>query len=461
MKQLEGPKTPGFLQKIQWSIDPISYLDVAARKFPDIFKAQISAVGKSQVLISNPEAIQQIFSKDLKGKLTIPATPFAGTALGKNSLLTQKGKRHANQRKLLTPPLHGERMHSYGQLICDITKKNFGQLPAGKTFSAHQATKNISLQLILEIVFGLCEGERYELLKELFVYWSNVFRSPLFLLQLSSSFLQKDLGSWSPWGDFLRKRQQIDQLLYAEISDRRAKPDPDRTDIITLLLSARHEDGEPMTDVEVRDQTITLLVAGHETTATAIAWSLYFVHRHPEIRDKLLEELASLGDSPDPMSVFQLPYLTAVCHETLRIYPVTILAKPRMVKSPVELMGYELEPDTAVFCCIYLTHHREDLYPNPKQFKPERFLERQFSPYEFMPFGGGSRRCIGAALAMFEMKLVLATILSGHQLALADNKPVKPVRSSVTLVPDSGVRMVMKGKRIRQQIPQPVVNSVY
>jgi cytochrome P450 len=202
--------------------------------------------------------------------------------------------------------------------------------------------------------------------------------------------------------------------------------------------------GEAMTDVELHDELMTLLLAGHETTATAIAWALYWVHKLPNIREQILQELETLGDNPEPLNIARLPYLTAVCNETLRIYPVAVLTVPRAVKEPVELMGYPLEPGTRLYGCIYLTHHREDIYPNSQQFKPERFLERQFSPYEFLPFGGGIRRCIGEALALFEMKLVLATILQRYELALADQRPERPKRRGVTFAPERGVKMVMR-----------------
>jgi cytochrome P450 len=211
-------------------------------------------------------------------------------------------------------------------------------------------------------------------------------------------------------------------------------------------MSARDETGQPMSDVELHDELITLLLAGHETTASGIASALYLIHRHPPAIEKLLVELNDLGESPDPKAIVQLPYLTAVCHETLRFFPVAILTFPREVKEPVELMGYQLEPGMRLYGCIYLTHQRPDLYPEPKSFQPERFLERQFSTYEFFPFGGGARRCIGEALAQFEMKLVLAKMLSGYRLALADQLPEYPQRRGVTFTPARGVQMVLKEK---------------
>jgi unspecific monooxygenase len=225
------------------------------------------------------------------------------------------------------------------------------------------------------------------------------------------------------------------------------------------MMAVRDEAGEPMTDVELRDELMTLLVAGHETTATSLAWALYWIHHLPEVREKLLREIDGLGENPDPSAIFRLPYLNAVCSETLRIYPVAMLVLSRVVKSPLEIGGYQFEPGTLLIPCIYLTHHREDLYPESKQFRPERFLERQFTPYEYLPFGGGNRRCIGMAFALFEMKLVLATILSRWHMELADSKPVLPVRKAILLGPSGGVQMVVRGRRSQNQRIQSGVLS--
>jgi cytochrome P450 family 110 len=193
----------------------------------------------------------------------------------------------------------------------------------------------------------------------------------------------------------------------------------------------------------LHDELITMVIAGSETTASAIAWAMYWIHRHPTVREKLLAELNALGASPDPTTVAQLPYLTAVCQETLRLSPIGVVTVPRAVKEPVELMGYQLQPGIRLYGCIYLLHQRPDLYPEPKSFKPERFLERQFSLFEFMPFGGGARRCIGEALALFEMKLVVATLLSHYPLVLADQLPEQPRRQGVIFVPARGVQMAL------------------
>jgi unspecific monooxygenase len=284
----------------------------------------------------------------------------------------------------------------------------------------------------------------------------DALSSPAAAILLLLPFLRKDLGPWSPWGYFQNLKKELSELLYAEIRERRQQNDPSRTDILTLLLSASDEAGVGMTDDELYDELLTLLVAGHETTATAMTWALYWVHHQPDVRNKLLSEFDPLGDSPDPMTISRLPYLSAVCSETLRIYPVLLLNFLHVVREPVELMGYQLEPDTKVVACIYLTHHRRDLYPEPDRFKPERFLDQQFSPYEYLPFGGGSRRCIGAALAQLQMKLVLATILSRYQLALSESRPVRPQnRLNFLIGPQGGVKMVFLGERRRQEPPLP------
>jgi len=451
---IKGPKTPDIFQKIQWVINPVGYMEESVKKYPDMFAGKIVGFGNSEVFVNHPRGIQEILTNDRK-KFTAPGE-FNGILkplVGDYSLLTLSGDRHKNQRKLIMPPFHGDRMQTYGELIIKLTEKVINELPQAEPFSARKAMQEISLQVILQTVFGLYEGERLEQVKRFLVSMLDLFNSPLTSAFLFFPSLQKNLGKWSPWGYFLHQRQQLDELLYAEIKERRSQNTSNRTDILSLLISARDEEGNLMTDEELRDELMTLLLAGHETTATAIAWGLYWIHYLPEVREKLLQELDALAEKPDPLTIFRLPYLTAVCNETLRIHPVAMLTFPRLVTEKTELLGQELAPDTVVMGCIYLLHQREDLYPNPKEFKPERFLERQFSPYEFMPFGGGVRRCVGEALAIFEMKLVLATILSNYQLTLADKRIEKPQRRGVTLAPANGVKMVLKGKRIRQKQP--------
>ena len=439
-----------FVQQIQWVVDPVGYMETATQKYPDIFTAEIIGFGNSIVFVNEPQAIQQILTNDRKqfsapGELNSILKPI----LGNSSVMMLDGDRHKKRRQLVMPSFHGSRMQNYGQLIFDLTTRVFDGLSVDKTlnknsngtFLARDAMQDIALQVILQAVFGLYDGDRCQKLKELMSKMTELFISPLTSAALFFPSLQKDFGAWSPWGNFVRQREQIDKLIYSEIAERRANNDPNRTDILSMLLLAVDEEGKFMTDEELRDELLSLLLVGHETTATAMSWALYWIHSLPEVKAKLMHEIESVSDPDDWMSIFKLPYLTAVCNETLRIHPVAMVTFPRVVEEPVELLGYKLEPKTIVLGCIYLLQHREDLYPDAEKFRPERFLERQFSPYEFMPFGAGVRRCVGEALAQFEMKIVLATIISRYNLELCDRKAVKPQRRGVTLAPTGGIKM--------------------
>lgn len=443
-------QTPPFLQRLQWVNDPVTYMEGAVQQYPDIFYARIVGFGGNIIFVNSPQGIQEVLTNDRKKYAALGTyNKVLQPIVGDYSLLMIDGDRHKRRRQLVMPSFHGERMHVYGQEICDITEKVFSQIPPNHPFTARTLTQQISLRVILKTVFGVTESARGQALNQQLLAIANLFRSPLTSSFLFFPFLQKDLGSWSPWGKFIRDRAATDELIYAEIAERRRNNDLNRTDILSLLISSRDENGEPMTDQELRDELITILMAGYETTASSIAWGLYLTAKHPDVLAKLLEELDTLGDSPNPMHIFKLPYLTAVCNEIMRICPVAILTFPRIAQERVELLGQTLEPGTGVVGCIYLLHQREDLYPQPKQFKPERFLERQFSPYEFMPFGAGVRRCLGEALAMFEMKLVLATVLSRYKLALADHQPESLKRRGVTLGPARGVKMIMIDRRVK------------
>lgn len=451
LKLPDGPQTWPLLQTLQWVTSPLEFMETCAQCYGDIFTVRIGPVFAPQVLISNPQAIQAIFATDPKQLDSGEEAGIKSPLVGQQSMLALAGEPHRRQRRILTPPFHGERMLAYGHLLRHITNQVTSRWTIGENFSVRSSMQRISFEVILKAVFGLEDGSRYEKIKELLIARLNPKRPLLEGMMFVFPSLQRDLGPWSPWGSFMRQLQQIDELIYAEIQERRLQPDSSRTDILSLMMSARDEAGESMTDVELRDELMTLLIAGHETTATSLAWAFYWIHHLPQVREKLLQELDILGENPDPSAILRLPYLNAVCQETLRIYPVAMLALNRVVKSPLQIMDYQFDAGIVLIPSIYLTHHREDLYPEPKQFKPERFLERQFAPYEYLPFGGGNRRCIGMAFAQFEMKVVLATVLSHYQMELADRNPVQPVRRGALLAPADGVRMVVTGKRPQNQ----------
>lgn len=435
-----GPQTPRVLRMMKFVARPLDYLEDYYRRYGDFIR-----IGKSEtplVYVNHPAAIEKIFSASSEQFKTGNAGGVLLFLLGDNSVLMVDGERHQRQRKLLMPPFHGERLKTYSQLICEITKQVMSQVKIGEPFRVRALMQDITLRVILKAVFGLTEGERYEKLRHLLSEMMESIGSPLAATLIFFPILRQDWGNWSPWGRFLRYKQQADEMIYAEIRERKQKNDFSGDDILTLLMSARDEAGEPMSETELRDELMTLLIAGHETTASSLTWALYWTHYLPEVKDKLKFELENLGENPDPGEIAKLPYLTAVCNESLRIYPVTITSGVRVLKQPLELGGYSFEPGTVLFPCTYLVHQREDIYPEPKKFKPERFLQRQFSPYEFFPFGGGHRRCIGSAMATLEMKLVLATILSDWQLKLPNNKAYKPVRRGLTLSPPAQLSLV-------------------
>ena len=445
-------KTPAWMQKIHWVADPVSYVKHAAQEYPDLFTAEVIGFGDKVVFISHPKAIQEVLSNDREKFVALSqGNRFLEPVVGESSIVMLEGKQHWRRRKLLIPPLHGQRMHVYGKLISDLTNETFEQLPKNKTFLATTITQKISARVILEAVFGLSPANnQYQAFERLLMAAANMFQSPFAAILLHFTFLQWDFGKWSPWGRFLRLQQELDNLIYSEIATRRAEQSSNgsstlqnnRFDILSLLMMVQDEQGEKLTDREIRCELLTLLLAGQESTASAMAWELYWTYRLPHIRERLLQELNSLSDPSDIMSIIRLPYLTAVCNETLRIAPSVMVTFPRIAQEPVELLGHKLAAGTVVLCSLYLTHHREDLYPQSQEFKPERFLEKhQFSPYEFMPFGNGARGCIGGALAQFEMKLVLATSLLNYQLELVNGRPERLRRRGVTLAPASGVKM--------------------
>ena len=444
------PQTSNFRQLIQWTTDPLNLLEQSAQALGDPFMLEFRK-GRPFVFISHPETIQEIFSNDRPVARGNRANFDSGRGnyilvpiVGETSILVTDGEDHNRQRKLIYPPFHGEKIRHYGEIIAETTRKVAQTWEVNQPFTMRSSLQDITLEVIMQAVFGISDGKRHQelkapLVKLLELTGGSVLRSSLLFFPI----FQQDFPG-SPWRNFLNRQQGINKLLQGEIEERRNNQQTTGNDILSLLMSAEDEDGNPMSDTELRDQLITLLFAGHETTATALAWAFYWIHKFPEVREKLLAELETISDSSDIKALNQLPYLDAVCKETLRIYPVAIITFPRITKSVVKVGNYEYPPELFLAPCIYLLHHREDNYPSPNQFQPERFLEKEFSPYEFMPFGGGIRRCVGDVFAMMEMKIVLATILKQYSLKLLEKKAVKPVRRGVTVAPAGGIKMALE-----------------
>ena len=437
---LPKSQMPIWLQTIQAIANPLPFLEKARSQYGDIFEG--SSLGFPPfIVISHPEGIEQVFTADPNLFDTVSGNRIIAPITGDQGLLLLEGKVHRQRRQLLMPPFHGERMRAYGESMRAIATQISQQWPQDQPFAMRTATQEMTLRIILRTVFGIDDSERFQQLRQLLGEMLHAFDTPLGSSHLFITSLQKDLGAWSLWGKFLRRRRAINALILAEIQERRQQPPGE--DILSLLLAARDEQGEPMTDIELRDELMTLLFAGHETTASALSWAFYWIHKIPEVQTKLLAELSAITPDTDPSDIAKLSYLSAVCSETLRIHPVVIFTFGRTLRQPMQVMGYDLPAGAMLSPCIYLVHHREDLYPNSKEFRPERFLERQFSPYEYLPFGGSNRRCLGYAFALFEMKLILATVLKQTPLQLASQRPIQPVRRGLTFTPAGGVPMVV------------------
>ena len=456
---LDGPKAKGVRQALRilrLILQPTKYMDDSVKRYGPMF--QIGGDSSPPlVYVGDPAVVKEIFSLDDDKVITGQGNGVLATMVGQQSILLLDGPAHKRKRKLLMPPFHGEQLRTYGQLICDITRDVSANWQPGQTIVARAPIQSITLGIIIQAVFGQQKGdaqsERLARLQRLMSTLLDSFAYPITASFLFFPKLQKDWGSWSPWGKFVQMRENVRSLIYAEIRDRRtllersAREQDKPTDILTLLLQATDDSGRPMSDEELHDEIVTLLLAGHETTASGIVWTLYWVHHQPEVHQKLRAELDTLGLNPSPIAITQLPYLTAVCQEALRIYPITPTTFIRRLREPMTLATYHFEAGTALMPATYIIHQRPDLYPEPRQFRPERFLEKQFAPYEFLPFGGGHRYCIGSALAMMELKLSVATLLTEFKLSLPHARPLLPARRGLTMAPPASMKLKIEARR--------------
>jgi cytochrome P450 len=432
-----GPRAPRALQTYLWLTRPTRVFDRCSRRYGDPFTLRLLLAG-DMVYFADPAAVQQIFRSD-------PSVVHAGEAYtlmeptgGKHSLFLLDEEEHLRMRKLLLPPLHGERLKRWASVIEEVTEAAVGRWPVGKPFALRPITEAITLDVIMRIVFGLDPSRAAELRRLLpGLFHVSLAQAPSFVVPA----LRKDLGAWSPWGRYVRLRARIDELLYAEIGHRRQELAADgngagsRDDVLSLLLGARDEDGRGLSDVELRDQLITMLLAGHETTASQLAWAFERILRHPDVLHRLQAEMEEGGSE----------YLDAVIKETLRSRPVAAHVA-RMLTEETEIMGHRIPARTIVALGIYLLHHSPDLYPAPMAFRPERFLgEDTPGHFAWIPFGGGVRRCLGVGLANLEMQVVIPTILRLVELRASRPEPESVGVLGVTLVPSRGGEVVVIG----------------
>jgi cytochrome P450 len=422
-----GPSQTVLRQSLAWGFRPRPFLDRCQREFGDMFTIRLGQVGPV-VMLAHPDQIKEVFTGDPEVFHAGEANVILRPSLGRHSVLLLDDAQHMRQRKLLLPPFHGERMQRYGELMREIAERDIAGWPRGVAFRLHTHTQDVTMRIIVEAVFGTTEAARAErtraALKE-FLDWGT---SPRQIAYLSLMDVDRQERNFF----FKRARAKVDAVVYDEIADARRREDlEEREDILSLLLQARHEDGSPMSDEELRDELMTLLLAGHETTATSLAWAIERLVRHPEAMERLVTEAKEGGTE----------YAEAVCKETLRMRPVLPIVA-RLLKRDVEIGGRLLPEGVIVAPNIYLVQHRADVYPDPRRFRPERFLEGQGGTYSWIPFGGGIRRCIGASFALFEMRIVLQAIARSVELRAATEQAEPVGRRSITLTPRHGAEVV-------------------
>jgi len=421
-----GPRLPRALQTVLWAARPISFLKRARRRHGDVFTVRPYAFG-DVVVLANPDDIKQVFAGDPEVFAAGQANAAMSPVLGSHSLLTLDGGRHLRQRKLMLPPFHGEAIGRYRERIEEITKAEMASWPSAKPFAIRPRMQNITFEIILRAVIGVSDPQRLGRLRELLPKLLDFSVFDMWAVWLVPKLIDTPIARRSP---SQRVRPEIDRLLYEEIAAHRA--DPERhDDILSMLVTAREADGQHLSDENLLDQIITLLLAGHETTTTGLAWAFERLTRHPEALRRLELEIEAGDDE----------YLDAVINETLRVRPV-IDGVWRKLTAAAIVAGHRLPSGTLVFPAIALAQTSEDSFPDPEAFRPERFLDGSPPSYSFIPFGGGTRRCIGAAFAVMEMKTVLSTVLHGVELSAADQSPEQPRTHHVTQVPARGAQVV-------------------
>jgi len=430
-----GPETPPLLQAMRWVQWPIPFLEECAARYGDAFTIRLPG-RPPLVMVSHPDAIRELFTGDVEDLRAGEANSILEPLLGKHSLLLLDGSEHLRERRMLQPPFHGERMVSYGETMQQIARRAVDAWPIGRPFAIHPEMQSITLDVILRTVFGLDEGPKMAALRTELAELLSVSASPQVLLATAQAGANPSGAAARPQ----QVRARVDALLFAEIARRRALPDAERTDVLSLLLAARDEDGEPLPEQALRDELVTLLVAGHETTATSLAWAVNHLLVNPDVRARLEQELDGVTT---PLEISRLDYLDAVTKETLRLTPIVPMVGRRLTR-PLTIGGMELPAGVVAAPSIVLAHRRAERWPDPERFDPERFLGQKPSPYEFLPFGGGVRRCIGAAFALYEMKIVLAEVLTRVVLHAAPGYQVRVVRRSVTLAPSEGMPVVVE-----------------
>jgi cytochrome P450 len=428
VRDLPRSRVPPLVNGIAYAFDPIGYIRWYARRHGPVTCPRFPGLGLI-VSLAEPDLVRQVFTGDTTTfHAGESSKPVLEPTVGANSVLTLDEEPHLRQRKLLLAPFHGENVRRWEDTIRSVTEQDIATWPVGRPFALHDHTRAITLEVILRAVFGVREQARFERGRALVTEFANRAH-PISMFPAA----RRDLGPLSPWVRFKRAREALDVFLYEEIARRLQAPDlAERDDVLSLLLQATDDAGNPLSQQELRDELVTVLGAGHETTATAVAWAFERLLRTPRALDRLTRSLAD-GDE----------YLEATVKETLRMRPVVTDVGRRLTRD-IELGGYRIPAGALVMPAITAIHFRHDLYADPDEFRPERFLAGTPEPYTWIPFGGGVRRCIGASFAQFEMRVIIRTIIERAQLRAASARAERSKLRNVTAAPARGCRVVLE-----------------
>jgi cytochrome P450 len=427
-----GPGHNSWLQAGRFFFRGEPYLQSCRERYGDTFT--LRAPGGLRVVVTcDTDVVKEVFTGDPDLLHAGQSNGVLRPLLGSQSLLLLDGEAHLRHRRLMLPPFHGERMRGYGAAMTGIAQRHIARWPVGREFAIQGTMQDITLEVIVRTVFGIEEPARVERLAVPLRRVLGLADGARGVLRMASAMVSEraQTSRHGPLRRLWTLMKPVNEVLAAEVSDRRRDEGAaEREDILSLLLAARDDEGNPLTDTEIRDELMTLVVAGHETTATGLSWAIERLTRHPQALDRLYAERGEERDA----------YVDAVAKETLRLRPV-VPGVGRLLQGPMELGGYPLPAGTVIAPSIVLIHKRPDIYPEPRRFRPERFLERSPGTYEWIPFGGGVRRCIGASFALFEMRAVLGAVVDAVRLAPTDAPPERPHRRLVTLVPSRGGRI--------------------
>jgi cytochrome P450 len=433
-----GPRMPAALQALGTWTRPTAVLDRNRARYGKRYRVHF--LGQPPfVILSDPDEIKEVLTAPPDVLHPGEGARILEPLIGPNSVILLDEAPHMEQRKLLLPAFHGERMHVLESLMRELTERELADWPRGEPIELHSRLQQLTLEIVLRAVFGLERGARLDELRELLTAVLKFTESPLSLLPPPPPWLERLMRGRGPFGRLQALLAQADALIYELIDERRREEGAEGADVLALLLAATHEDGSPMSPAELRDELVTALVAGHETTASQLAWAFMHLAREPAVCERIVEELDAGEDDA---------YLTATIHEAMRRRPVLPNAEPRLVKQPVQIGGVDYAPGIVLVVNAHLVHHNPDIYPEPYAFRPERFLEsaggRAPGTYTWLPFGGGRRRCIGASFALMEMKVVLSAVFERFELEPVGAKPEVARRRSITISPSRGAQVVLR-----------------